>query len=104
MQEHDQEQAKHVQAAQQQLTALQKQLHERDEQIRKMAAKSASQQASANYIIQQLQNQLDSKQCDTQAAETAVTALHKHSKQQGSWSIQEATARVAQVLQTMTSS
>ena len=104
MQEHDQEQAKHAQAAQQQLTALQEQLHARDEQVRKMAAQSASQQASANYIIQQLQTQLDNKQCDIQAAGTSVTALHKHSEQQACWSIQEATARVAQVLQTMTSS
>lgn len=66
-----------------------------------MAAQSASQQASANYIIQQLQTQLDSTQCDTQAVIPGVRAV-LHDSQQQTWSIQEATARVAKVLQVMT--
>lgn len=86
-----------------QLTALYEQLKGRDEQIKKMAAQAASQQASANYIIHQLQTQLDRTQSDMKAA-NPIKAIEMGTQQPDAWSIQDATARVAQVLQSMTTS
>lgn len=102
--QHQQQQDNQKQAAQHQLDALQEQLKVKDEQIKKMTAQAASQQASASYIIHQLQSQLDCTQADEQAVIPAVKAVQTTSEAQGSWSIQEATARVAQVLQAMTTS
>ena len=88
------------QADKHQLSTLQAQLAQKEEQIKQVTAQAASQQASANYVIQQLQTRLDNTQADVVPA---LEAVHTHDAKE-SWSIQEATARVAQVLQAMTTS
>ena len=86
---------------QKELADLRQRQHDHTAQVRKVTAEAASQKASANYLINHLQGQLSSIQAgkvkSIQAAATAPT-------EGTSWTIEQATASVARILQVMATS
>ena len=86
---------------QQELAELRQKQHDHTAQVRKVTAEAASQQAAANYLIKHLQSQLSSMQ----AANTeSIQAVANLTPGETSWTIEQATASVARVLQVIAAS
>ena len=82
---------------QQQLTSLRQQLSAAAAQQRKATAEAASQQASSNYLIKHLQNQLLTYQASD-------SSIQSEQQDDTGWTVQQATASVAKLLKSMSSS
>lgn len=86
---------------QQELAELRQKQHDHTAQVRKVTAAAASKQASANYLIKHLQSQLSS----SQAANTeGIQAVAGVAPEGTGWTIEQANASVARVLQVITAS
>ena len=83
--------------AQQQLTSLKQQLSDAAAQQKKATAEAASQQASSNYLIKHLQSQLLTYQASD-------SSIQPEQQDDTGWTVQQATASVAKLLKTMSSS
>ena len=82
---------------QQELTSLRQQLSDAAAQQRKTAAEAASQQASSIYLIKHLQSQLLTYQASD-------SNIQSEQQDDTGWTVQQATASVAKLLKTMSSS
>lgn len=86
---------------QQELTELRQQQQDHTAEVRKVTAEAASKQASASYLINHLQGQLS----NMQAAKTeSIQAVATSAPEGTGWTIEQATASVARVLQVIAAS
>lgn len=86
---------------QQELAELRQEQHDHTAQTRKVTAEAASKQASANYLIKHLQSQLSSSQT---VNSESIQAVAKTTPEETGWTIEQATASVARVLQVIAAS
>ena len=86
---------------QQELAELQKKQQDHIARVCKVKAEAASQQASANNLIKHLRSQLSSIQIASTESRQAVA---KEAPEGTSWTIEQANASVARVLQVIAAS
>ena len=86
---------------QQELAELRQKQQDHTAQVRMVTAEAASKQASANYLIKHLQSQLSS----SEAANTeSIQAIANTPPEGNGWTIEQANASVARVLQVIAAS
>ena len=86
---------------QQEVTELRQKQQNHIAELRKVTAEAASKQASASYLIKHLQGQLLNMQA---AKPESIQAVAQSGPEGTRWSIEQATASVARVLQVMAAS
>lgn len=91
-------QEEHLLQMQQELAELRQMQHDHGEQVHKVTAEAAGQQSSANQLIKHLQGQLSTLQA---AKAESIHAVAETLAEGPDWTIEQATASVARVLQIM---